>query len=94
MNYSWKKSFVQSTEELKATDENRNAPKNMSYCFLFDIAERCICEICTVTSSFSTALILIKYHDWASKTCVKRVTRARNTPFTTTSYDSTRGRII
>ena len=43
---------------------------------------------------FSTALILIKYHDWASKTCVKRVTRARNTPFTTTSYNSTRGRII
>ena len=52
MNYSWKNFFGQSIEELKATDENRNAPKNMSYCFLFDIAERYICEICTVTSSF------------------------------------------
>ena len=26
--------------------------KNMSYCFLFDIAERHISEICTVTNSF------------------------------------------
>ena len=52
MNYSWKNFFVQSTEELEATDENRNAPKNMSYCFLFDIAERHISEICIVTNSF------------------------------------------
>ena len=43
---------------------------------------------------FSTALILIKYHDWAYKTCVKRVKRARNTPFTTTSYDATRERMM
>ena len=28
----------------------------------------------------STALSLIKYHDWASKNCVKRVTRTK-TPF-------------
>ena len=28
----------------------------------------------------STALSLIKYHDWASKTCVKRVTRTKH-PF-------------
>ena len=52
MNYSWKNFFVQSTEELEATDENRNAPKNMSYCFLFDIAEGHISQICIVTNSF------------------------------------------
>ena len=48
----------------------------MSYHLIFDIAERHIGEIRTITNSF------VDYQsDQASKTCVERATRAKNTLF-------------
>ena len=48
----------------------------MSYHLIFDIAERHIGEIRTITNSF------VDYQsDQASKTCVERVTRVKKTLF-------------